>query len=131
MKTYPALFSPEIGKRIRQLRLRNKMTQQEFASLLEISASYLGAIERGARPVSRNILWRLHNRFALSCDYLLYGETKPESAPHSVNQVAETASYKTRRSFYHLLSACDPDEADECCRLLAAYLKNRGEPPSG
>ena len=114
----------EIGGRIRQTRQRSKMTQKEFARLLEISPSYLGAIERGDRPVSRNVLWRLHERFALSCDYLLDGNC-PDSPKAAVNQVAETSSYRIRRRFFQLLSSCDPKEAEECCRLLAAYLKNR------
>lgn len=124
MKTYSTLFPAEVGHRIRDIRIRHNMTQREFAGLIGISSSYLGAIERGTRPVSRNVMQRLHDCFALSCDYLLHGSAGITPVA-TINRVAEGSSYRTRRNFFFLLSSCEPKEADECCRLLAAYLNRR------
>ena len=53
MISYESSYSILIGHRIRNERIALGMTQSEFAKLLGISPSYLGALERGTRPVSR------------------------------------------------------------------------------
>ena len=52
MISYESSYSILIGHRIRNERIALGMTQSEFAKLLGISPSYLGALERGTRPVS-------------------------------------------------------------------------------
>ena len=56
MISYESSYSILIGHRIRNERIALGMTQSEFAKLLGISPSYLGALERGTRPVSRSIM---------------------------------------------------------------------------
>ena len=52
MISYESSYSILIGHRIRNERIALGMTQSEFAKLLGISPSYLGALERGTRPVT-------------------------------------------------------------------------------
>ena len=70
MISYESSYSILIGHRIRNERIALGMTQSEFAKLLGISPSYLGALERGTRPVSRSIMNRL-TKNTYSYDYLL------------------------------------------------------------
>ena len=49
MISYESSYSILIGHRIRNERIALGMTQSEFAKLLGISPSYLGALERGTR----------------------------------------------------------------------------------
>ena len=55
MISYESSYSILIGHRIRNERIALGMTQHEFAKLLGISPSYLGALERGTR-LSREAL---------------------------------------------------------------------------
>lgn len=120
MSHYNASIPEVIGNRIRNERLNHHMTQAQFAAMLGISTSYLGALERGVRPVSRRILERLHDRLNISYDYLLDGVSSRKTAARSI--VAEPEAYRLRRSFSYLLNTCSQDEMRQCYRLLYTYL---------
>lgn len=120
MNYFDFSVSGVIGGRIRSERLNRHMTQAEFAALLGISTSYLGALERGIRPVSRSIMDRLHERFHVSYDYLLDGTKNRDTAIR--NTVAEPEHYRLRRSFHYLLNSCSNEEMRQCYRLLYSYL---------
>ena len=72
MKKDKKELSPEarnrlsIGQRIRHERQLRYMTQAQLSELLGISVSYLGALERGDRPVSSAMILRLHECLGLS-----------------------------------------------------------------
>jgi transcriptional regulator with XRE-family HTH domain len=61
----------KLGKRIREERLRLKLTQAQLAEDIEISDTYMGAIERGERSLTLDTLVRLVNRLGVTVDYLL------------------------------------------------------------
>ena len=107
MISYESSYSILIGHRIRNERIALGMTQSEFAKLLGISPSYLGALERGTRPVSRSIMNRLHEKTHISYDYLLEGLEKPDDTiPIMQNIVAEPEHYRVRRDIGLLLASC-------------------------
>ena len=54
-----------VGKRVRQLRLRRNLTQEQLAERAGISTSFLGHIERGTRRMSLDNFYRLVR--ALNC----------------------------------------------------------------
>lgn len=60
-----------LGKRIREERLKLNLTQEQLAEYVDISASYMGQIERGERSVTLDTLIRITNRLNVSIDYLL------------------------------------------------------------
>ncbi|MBO4389294.1 MAG: helix-turn-helix domain-containing protein [Lachnospiraceae bacterium] len=64
-----------IGIRIRNKRMELEMTQEDFARLIGISASYLSAIERGKRRVSAKLCTAIRDNTGLSCDYILTGQS--------------------------------------------------------
>ncbi len=112
MISYESSYSILIGHRIRNERIALGMTQSEFAKLLGISPSYLGALERGTRPVSRSIMNRLHEKTHISYDYLLEGLEKPDDTiPIIQNIVAEPEHYRVRRDIGLLLASCSVREA--------------------
>lgn len=110
-----------IGERIRRERQRRHQTQEEFGRLLGISPSYLGALERGARPVSRHVMNLLHERLELSYDYLMEGCQTVPLYPAG-NTLHEPGSYHVRRNLSLMLSGCTAEEARECYDLLHTYL---------
>lgn len=60
-----------LGERIREERLRLHLTQAQLAEAVDISNTYMGAIERGERSLSLDTLVRLVNRLGVTVDYLL------------------------------------------------------------
>ena len=60
-----------LEKRIRKERLRLNLTQAQLAEPIDISDTYMGAIERGARSLTLDTLVRLVNRLGVTVDYML------------------------------------------------------------
>ena len=60
-----------LGKRIREERQRLNLTQATLAEEIEISDTYMGAIERGERSLTLDTLVRLVNRLGVTVDFVL------------------------------------------------------------
>ncbi|MBR2700278.1 MAG: helix-turn-helix transcriptional regulator [Clostridia bacterium] len=63
----------EIGKRIRELRKRRRMNQEELAELCDLSASLIGHIERGEKTLSLRTAVAMCRVFIISLDALVFG----------------------------------------------------------
>ena len=59
-----------IGNKIKQRRKEMGYSQEELAEMCEISASYVGHIERGTKKMSIPIAVNIANALHLSLDYL-------------------------------------------------------------
>ena len=60
-----------LGVRIREERKRLNLTQAQLAEAIDISDTYMGAIERGERSLTLDTLVNLVNRLGVTIDYLL------------------------------------------------------------
>lgn len=60
-----------LGERIREERRRLNLTQAQLAEDINISDTYMGAIERGERSLTLDTLVRLVNRLGVTIDYML------------------------------------------------------------
>lgn len=60
-----------LGERIREERQKLNLTQAKLAEAVDISDTYMGAIERGERSLTLDTLVRLANRLGVTVDYLL------------------------------------------------------------
>ncbi|MBD5472827.1 MAG: helix-turn-helix transcriptional regulator [Lachnospiraceae bacterium] len=60
-----------LGERIREERRRLNLTQAQLAEDIDISDTYMGAIERGERSLTLDTLIRLVNRLGVTVDYML------------------------------------------------------------
>lgn len=65
-----------IGKRIRELRELQNETRESMAEGVGISAKFLYEIETGKKGFSIDILRRISEFLAVSCDYIIFGEEK-------------------------------------------------------
>lgn len=63
----------EFGKRIKELRNRKGVTQEEMAEDLNISYVHINKIEGGKRGCSVDLIMELSSYFSVSTDYLLTG----------------------------------------------------------
>jgi len=83
------------GDRIRELRDKKRMTQDQLAAAAEISKGFLSDVENNNRNVSSQALLRIANTLGASVDFLLTGETeepanrKPVVIPPALSRAAE------------------------------------------
>jgi transcriptional regulator with XRE-family HTH domain len=59
-------MSDTIGKRLRAYRKLKNLTQQELADKLHVSIAIVGAIERGTRNPSQDLLVSIHHVLGVS-----------------------------------------------------------------
>ncbi len=61
----------KLGRRIREERKKLNLTQAQLAESIDISDTYMGAIERGERSLTLDTLVRLVDRLGVTVDYML------------------------------------------------------------
>lgn len=83
-----------IGNRIREYRIENRLTQAEFAEVMDISVNFLSEIENGKKGMSQDTIYRLCKHFKLSADYVIFGieNTIVEDVPLSLDNVIDYVS---------------------------------------
>lgn len=74
-----------LGKRIREERQRLNLTQAQLAEDIDISDTYMGAIEQGERSLTLDTLVKLVNRLGVSVDYMLSDSVRDSNA-NIINQ---------------------------------------------
>lgn len=119
-RTFYEIPPQTIGERIRWERQKLGLTQKQLSEKLEISPSYLGALERGSRPISAAISSRIHNFLNISYDYLLEGEGLPP--PTYPQAVYESTSSDLYDELLHILKTCTTVELEACCALIKTHL---------
>ena len=60
-----------LGRRIREERKKSDLTQEQLAELVNVSATYIGFIERGERTLTLAKLISIAKALGVSVDYLL------------------------------------------------------------
>ncbi|MDE5966814.1 MAG: helix-turn-helix transcriptional regulator [Lachnospiraceae bacterium] len=76
----PKQYNVDIGHRIKQARKAAKLTQEQLAEAIDVSAQYVSDLERGVVGTSIPTLIKICDTLAVSADYILRGrdsETMP------------------------------------------------------
>lgn len=60
-----------LGRRIREERLKLNLTQEKLAEDINVSSNYIGLIERGERTATLDTIVNIANRLGVTVDYLL------------------------------------------------------------
>lgn len=79
----------EVGRRIREIRESNALTQEELAEILGVNPNAVRAYERGSYGISKEVMGKFRRHFHVSVDYLLFG---PNDASESLLMLVENAS---------------------------------------
>lgn len=66
--------SIEFGQRLKKARKERGLTQEQLASILNITTNHLGKIELGKREVSIDVLFELSEILDVSIDVLVKGK---------------------------------------------------------
>ncbi len=61
-----ATLRQQFGRRLRQIRVRRRMTQEQFAEKLDLSVDFLSLIERGRNAPSFETLDKIARRLRVS-----------------------------------------------------------------
>ncbi len=106
-----------IGEQIRELRVRDQLSQEDLARVLSIPRSAVSQIESGERAVSSDELRKCACHFEVTADYLLGMENPPEiilehksDTPSSVQEirisVPEAQLQKFKEVILYILEKC-------------------------
>ena len=76
----------EIGRRIRNFRTANNLTQAQLAESLDISTNFVSEVETGKKNISLDILCHLCQYYNLSADYILLGKDNSSSSQHALSE---------------------------------------------
>lgn len=95
----------ELGKRVKQQRLAQKMTQAQLAEKAGITAQYLSHIENGNQKMSIAVFSRICNALNVSADKILYNRS-----PESLRHISEEIDL--------LLADCNPTERNGILHLV-------------
>lgn len=82
----------EIGRRIRNFRTENSMTQAQLAESLDISTNFISEVETGKKNISLDILCRLCRHYNISADYILFGKKDSPCPQHTLTDLLSSLS---------------------------------------
>lgn len=107
----------DIGNKIKELRVSQKITQNELATRLGVTKSAISSYENGSRLPSYDILIKISRIFKVSTDYLLgCVDEKAQSVSVSgltENQIAAVKSYIHTFRAYNLIQKQIPPEMQQ------------------
>ena len=98
-----------IGARIREARLKKKMTQEQLAEKADIGFYYIGEIERGVKLPSLTVFIQIVEALGVTADSLLKDEL--------------TASAEFNNEISAKLEKLNPKQRAGAVALLDAYIK--------
>ena len=86
-----------LGRRIREQRTGQRISQEKLAEMVDISVTYMGAIENARKHPSLRTLVNIANALKTTPDFLLYGNLQ-----HDTSQ--------SRNELWQFFQNCSPDE---------------------
>ena len=108
----PKVQTPEIdykliGQRIKQARLHIGITQEYLSELIDVTAAFVGHIERGERSVSLTTLIKIAMVLQISTDYLFSMEqnTEDDEITNALVQMVSHRPLDTKQAIFDIVSA--------------------------
>lgn len=101
----------EFGIRLKEARLRSKLTQDQLAEKVDKGTTYISDIERGAKFPSFNLFIQLVDALNVSADYILRGEI-------------EAGKYCIYDDLTKKLENLTPKQRLGVANLIDTYIKN-------
>ena len=96
-----------IGKRVRELRLQQQLSQEKLAEMIEMSVPYVSYIETGKKRPSLDALIRIANALGVTMDELLSGNQlhNPTEYQTDIDLLMDGCSANEKRLIFELISA--------------------------
>ena len=95
-----------LGRKIRNLRLSQHLSQACLAERIDVSTNYIGQIERGDRKPSLETLVELCNVLGTSMDYILSDSLQAEEdqITQDILFKLSTFSLEEKKFIYHVIN---------------------------
>ena len=74
-----------IGKRIKETRIQNNITQSALAEKIDVSVPYISCIENGKKNVSFKVFLQIVNELGVTADELLYGNQLHDHTEYEID----------------------------------------------
>ena len=97
----------DLGKKLREARLKKGYTQQVLAEKADVAEMYISQLERGLKMPSMNLFIKLITALDISSDYILRDEipSGKEYVYDEFTQKLDTLTPKQRRAAMEILDA--------------------------
>lgn len=92
-----------LGKRIKNKRIENKLTQEQLGELCELSAAHIGHIERGTRILSVDVLVKIAQVLNVSVDYLLFDSVENDNILSSIAPILKDSDKNKVKHFLNTI----------------------------
>lgn len=67
------MIKEKLGSRIRELRIRENLSQEKFALMIDMDRTYLASVENGKRNISLENIYKIANGFHITMEELFRG----------------------------------------------------------
>lgn len=95
-----------IGYRIREVRKKRGLTQEQASEICDITPSFYGNIERGDKKMSVETLAKIAKGLSVSADQLLFGnENGEEEAFRILSHIKENGNENQYKKYLDIMKA--------------------------
>lgn len=103
-----SINNAEVGKRIKEIRESNNLTQEQMAEILKVTTNAVRDYEKGNYGISKDVMLQIRQHFHVSIDYLLFGE-----------------STDTEKLFFLLENASENDKMKVLAHLMFYFIEGK------
>lgn len=116
-----------IGKRVRETRKQQKISQERLAELTDVSVGYISHIETARKKASLSTLIRIANALGITVDELLNGNQiyNPNDYQTDIDQIMDDCSLLEKRMIFELICAAKEILRNNNWMILSADDKNQ------
>lgn len=100
----------EAGKRIRAIRRKNKMTQEQLAEKLFLTSESVSNFENGKTMCMPENVAKICEMFGVTADYIYYGVESRGTDAAGVDNIV------------NLVKECNPNELDRIGKMITLFL---------
>lgn len=100
----------EVGKRIRTIRKKNKVTQEQLAEKLFLTAESVSNFENGKTMCMPENVAKICELFDVTADYIYYGVESRGTDATGVDNIV------------NLVKDCNPNELDRIGKMIMLFL---------
>lgn len=106
----------DAGKRLKELRVRKKITQEKLAEVIDVSVKHYGALERGKVGCSLQKWSSICEFFGVSLDYIIFGDTLNSKATSFARKYSKRLEKLTLEEY---------NEFDKIMNIVLRGIENR------
>ena len=112
-----------LGKRIKELRLERKLTQQELVDMVNVTKVSICCYENGTRTPTLETLFELEKVFNVDLNYLLGSDTEVSAPKKRVRMAKEEVEFIKEIRNYKNLYELVIENPKRCVELINKKLK--------